>query len=580
VTAQQPEGWPNLPELGSKAKPWEDAIGSDAEMTTAMAQGPLCGHCWAGGLGWRHYDEDTGAWPHVPEEDVTEQIRQAVLKARAFCLKRAADEVARAQTKSADYWSGLADGWRKAATGPRLAAVTRLARGALLVDPAEFDTHADLMNAPDWVINLRTGARIDHSPALRFTQVAGARYNPDARHADIDKALEAIPADIRDYAQLRYGQAITGYKPPDDVIDVQHGSGENGKTTILAAVRNAIGDYAQVLPVKLLYLPPGAHSTELMTMRGCRLGIVEELEEEGHLSVSALKIATAEQITARYVHKDNVTFANICSLMISTNYRPQIRETDHGTWRRLEGSVPYPFTFRKPHERVRDENDRRGDPTLRERVKSDKGERAEAMLAWLVRGAMAWYAGERNGDGGWVRQPMTMGPPPERVRASVAEWRESCDLIYGFLAAGRARFAAGRHVIADELLDVFSGWLTRRGHRPWAAPTFTARWEVHSEVREHGVTKIRPRRGQEPGLSRPPGPLEEVPARYQAWAGVAFEDDVSPGGSGWSGSEQTSSIHPRVREVTNHPDHPDQTILEPLDWQKLYDMSDPEEGEQ
>lgn len=109
---------------------------------------------------------------------------------------------------------------------------------------------------------------------------------------------------------------------------------------------------------------------------------------EHQLSVTRVKIATAPEITARLIRKDNVTFANGCSLFISTNYRPQIRETDHGTWRRLEGSVPYPFTFRKPHEDLRDGDDRRGDGTLRQRITADAdGRRAEAMLAWLAEGA-------------------------------------------------------------------------------------------------------------------------------------------------------------------------------------------------
>lgn len=148
-------------------------------------------------------------------------------------LKRQADLVAAAKTASADYWHGLAEGWRKAATASRIGAITKLARGALLVDPAEFDTHADLLNAPN------------------------------------------------------------------------------------------------------------------------------------------------------------------------------------------------PYTFRKPHEHIRDDNDRRGDPTLRERVKTDKGERAAAMLAWLVAGAMRWYAGEPG------RAPMTHGPAPERSDGAAGHLAVHCNAAPG-----------------------------------------------------------------------------------------------------------------------------------------------------
>lgn len=587
---------PSQPADG-KHQPWEDALDSDAKMTSVVADDALAGHCWAGGLGWRRYDETTGAWPAVPEEDVAETVRQFMLGMRAFCLKQEADMVAAAKPSSANYWHDLAEGWRKAATASRIGAITRLARGATMVDPAEFDTHADLLNAPNCVINLRTGALLKHSPAFRFTQVAGAAYPltidndgnyiaTGAQHEDITKALEAIPKDVRDYAQLRYGQAITGYKPPDDGIDVQHGSGANGKSTVLAAILNALGDYAQVLPTRLLFIRPESHSTELMTLRGCRFGIIEELPEEHQLSVAALKVATAEKITARLLYKNNVTFYNICSLVISTNYRLQIRETDHGTWRRLEGSIPYPYTFRKPHERIRDDNDRLGDPTLRERVKSDKGERASAMLAWLVAGAMRFYVGERAEDGdGWVREPMTMGEPPERIRKDVDEWRESCDLLYSFMTENLV-WEPESHVMASELADGLNEWIEGRGHRKLSAETFAARWEAHSEVRDHNLEKTRLRRGQEPGLSRAPGyEHADVPKQYKAWSGVRFrrpeDDDVSAGGAGCAGPSVTSRVRAFPREVSGSPAHPAQTILngppEP-DWERLYEMGDPMAG--
>jgi putative DNA primase/helicase len=576
--------------LGREFRAWEDALGSDADMTTAVKDEALRGCCWAGGsLGWRRYDDQLGTWPAVPEEDIIERVRRWMLKTRVYCMTKARDEAAGG--RSTDYWDGLAAGWKKAATASKITAVTKLARGACYVSPSEFDTHPDLANAPNGVIDLRTGVLHPHSPALLLTQVTGAAYVPGARHPDIDKALEAIPADIRAYAQLRYGQAATGWKPPDDVIDVQHGGGENGKTTVLAAMSSALGDYAQVLPTKLLFISPEAHSTELMTLRGVRLGIIEELPEEHQLSVAAIKIASAGTITARLVHKDNVTFENACSLVVSTNYRPQIRETDHGTWRRLEGSIPYPFTFRKPHEAIRDQCDRPGDPTLRERVKADKGERAEAMLAWLVAGAMAWYAGERagGGSGRWLREPMTMGQPPQRVRDDVREWRESCDLLFRYMGEHLA-WDRGAHVIAEELMEDFNGWITGRGHRPWSAELFTARWDKHSEVRDHHVVKIRPRAGKEAGLSRPAGAgWKAVPGRYQAWAGVGFQVSEDDGkidvnaaqttvGSGWSGPKQSSSREALHREVSAGPDPPDQRSSENRDepgaeramWERLY----------
>jgi putative DNA primase/helicase len=413
---------------------------------------------------------------------------------------------------------------------------------------------------------------------------------PGAVHEDITTALKAIPDDARDYAQLRYGQAITGHKPPDDAIDVQHGSGENGKTTVLTAIRRALGDYAAVLPQRVLLASPEAHTTELMTLRGVRIGIIEELPEEHQLSVARIKIATAPVITARLMYKDNVTFANACALVISTNYRPQIRETDHGTWRRLEGSIPFPYTFRKPHEHLRDDNDRRGDGTLRQRIETDDGPRAQAMLAWLAAGAQSWYAGEpREMAAGGVlaqgREPRTMGQPPECVRRDVAAWRESCDLLYGYMT-DRLEFGSDAHVISEDLLSDLNTWLRGRGHRDWSMELMTARLTVHSEAREHRVAKIRLRADQVTGLSRPPGyALTTAKERYTAWTGLRFkifQDDETAGRPGWSDPKQTISTRGSYKEFTSTPDHPGQedsrqasfTHVWSHDFARLWEMAD------
>ncbi|HTS98342.1 MAG TPA: phage/plasmid primase, P4 family [Streptosporangiaceae bacterium] len=535
--------------LGRRFIAWETPLESDADMAGAAARDALGGCCWAGGLGWRQYDEASGTWRLVPEEAITERVRRWMLAQTAYALRQAASAAKGGQLDG--FWEALAGRWRKQATTSRIAGVTRLTRGVRLADPSRFDCQPDLLNCPNGVLNLRTGELGPHDPALLFTQVAGAAYDPDARHGDVDLALQAIPPDVLAYAQLRYGQAITGYKPPDDAIDVQHGSGENGKTTLLTAINSALGDYCSILPQRLLLASPDSHTTELMTLRGVRVGIIEELPEEHRIAVERIKIATAPRVTARLIYKDNVTFSNACALIISTNYRPQITETDHGTWRRLEGSIPFPYTFRKPHEKLRDQWDRPGDPALRQRIEADPdGSRARAMLAWLVAGAVRWYAGEPG------RDPRTMGEAPATVREDLRAWRESCDVLFGFLSE-RLEFDQGAHVLASDLQDEIGRWLRSRGHKEWGAELLSARLSVHSDFREHQVSKERLRPGQGGRLSRPPGYGSGTPEkRYQAWLGIAFRTDETAGGQGGQAGNKPPYIEAQPLEVTSSPGHP------------------------
>ena len=125
----------------------------------------------------------------------------------------------------------LIKAWHAYLGRSRLEAIVSLARGILLVDAADFDADPDLLNVANGVVDLQTGDLMAHDPGLLMTKLAPVAYNPGAEHPDWKSALEAVPADILDWYQVRLGQAITGHMTPDDVLLVQVGSGENGKST-------------------------------------------------------------------------------------------------------------------------------------------------------------------------------------------------------------------------------------------------------------------------------------------------------------------------------------------------------------
>ena len=159
-----------------------------------------------------------------------------------------------------------------------------------------------------------------------------------------------------------------------------HGSGANGKTTITAGITAAVGEHAVYVPDRVLLANPGDHPTELMTLRGARLALLEETPEARHLNVKRLKdVLGPPLMTARLIHHDSVEWAPTHSLFVSTNYRPRVEETDHGTWRRL-ALVSFPFTYRTDGERLTGPNDRRADPTLR--ADSVRGTTAATRRCW------------------------------------------------------------------------------------------------------------------------------------------------------------------------------------------------------
>ena len=462
-------------------------------------------------LGWMEYDGKR--WASTADPVVGEAIRQAVINLYV------AEVVAGAGTDRLKAISALF-------SASRIFALVRIAKGVLWVNTAEFDAHPDLFNANNGVVNLRDGSIGPHDPALLFTKLCPTNYIPGATHADWIKALAALPDDeVRVWLQIRFGQGLTGYPTPDDVLVFLNGDGENGKSTVVIAIQRSTGlDYCVTLPDRVLLANNTDHPTELMTLRGARLAFMEELPDQ-HLNIKRLKDTHGKgSLSARYCGKDTVAWEPTHSIFVTTNHRPQINEPEHAVWRRL-AMVVFPFRYRKKHEPIEGPNDHRGDPGLRERIRLGRQGRHEAVLAWLIEGAKQWY---QNGQ--------EMPQPPTAVEAAKEAWRTDADVLLRFARDELVPAGIGPtdndNVLSTELYQHFADWLKTNGHSPWSDQLFSARFEQHARIKVRNITKgrlfgtthaktlsRRPLWSTTVGTSYAPGP---VPSRYSAWLGVRF----------------------------------------------------------
>lgn len=448
---------------------------------------------WTPSLGWMAW---TGCiWEARPDVAAAEVVRRWIDgEVARIALQGHQKETARAAAMQAEN---------------RITRILRLCRGQVLANAADFDADPDVLVCLNGVIELRTGELMEHDPARLVTRMTDVEYRPCAEHSDWTKALAALPMDVRGWLQLRLGQAATGHTPDDDRMLFFLGSGENGKTTLLAAVMSALGAYAGLVPDRLLLASPDAHPTEMMSLRGLRMAVIEETPEGRRLSVARLKKSVGTPwITARLVYRDSTTFKATHALFLSSNYRPVIEETDHGTWRRL-GLVTFPYRFVKQGAELTAPTDRHGDPLLRTRLHEQS--RQEAILAWLVQGARAWY------DAGSIMPPL-----PERIDRDNHAWRAETDSVLAY-ATERLEADLASCVLAKDLLSDLNQWLAERGQQEWSDRTVAARFGTHEWVTDRDIEKKQVRHRPE-ALSRSyyrcaPGP---VPASYKAWAGVKF----------------------------------------------------------
>ncbi|MBT2390371.1 hypothetical protein J7E87_13270 [Streptomyces sp. ISL-1] len=344
----------------------------------------------------------------------------------------------------------------------KVASLQRVARGVLERDQAEFDAHPDLLNVGNGVVNLRTGELGPHDPRLMFTKVTPVDYRPDAVHPDWESALTALPEDVANWMQIRFGQAATGHATQDDVVPFLRGGGANGKSTMLDGVTRALGDFSVMVPDKVLLASPSDHPTEMMTLFGARFAYIEELPEGDYLNAQRLKKAAGtDSMTARYIGQDNVTWDATHSLFVTTNYEVQVDAVDYGTWRRL-ALVMFPYTFDGS------DPEHPKDPTLRKRILDGNEGQHEAVLAWLVHGAAVWYDSNE-----------VIPPAPDSVKADTTKWQYDANHAAKFLDE-RYEPDPDSAVRAMDIYADFVEWAEVRGIRKWGEKLFWTRARHHN----------------------------------------------------------------------------------------------------
>lgn len=482
--------------------PTEYAL-SDALMADHLASRCMDGRlCFSPAFGWMQWDGKV--WEAVDESIAIEHVRVYL---RGWVASEIRDPSMGARP----------DELTTLLSRTRVNAITALAKGRTSVDGKLFDADPDVLTVENGVVDLRTGALYRHDHTRYLTTYAPTRYVPGARHADVDVALSVMAPAVVDYTNAYLGQGITGHPPDDDRLRLLHGEGSNGKSSLIAGLIAALGGTTGRGAIRQLsdsvLLGDKDAKEERMALKGARLVFVEELPEGAHLNVTQLKKSVGTPtVTSRHLYRKEVTWASSHSIILTTNYKPQVAETDWGTWRRL-ARVPFPFKYVSGE--PAGPNERRGDSGLKDRMAGR--EQREALMAWLVAGAVRWYQSGRK-----------LPEPPAEVVAATEEWRAESDMVVRYWAE-RLVADPRAHIIANELTDDLNGFLKDLRKTAWADNTIANRFGKHDCTVRAGVEKRQVSQSLS-GLSRPANRDDSswssawapVKPRYMAWVGVRF----------------------------------------------------------
>lgn len=373
-------------------------------------------------------------------------------------------------------------------------AVLDLSKGALVVSSSIFDKNRDvILTAGRVVVDLRTGKTREVSPFDFFTKRTPITYNPKADDTDLKRLMKALPSDKAEFLLNVAGQSITGHQPSRGFVLFLNGGGSNGKSAVIAALSRVFGGYGgRPSQAVLLKSASGSNAEHHLTAyRGLRGAFFDELPDRRHLDATVVKrIVATPDLTAAGKFEHAQTFPVIASNFVSTNYLPQVSETDEGTWSRLI-TMTFPFHYTAT---PKQEGDLHADPRFAatairsESMTPDSAPLFEALLARLIQGAMEWYKRRE--------LAMTQNVPefdiPESVKKETTEWRGITDkfLLWGqeCLELDEDEDAKSRFTLTDDLYTSFKQYCDSNGVSWVKKSDFKTTINAHWWFKAHGLT--------------------------------------------------------------------------------------------
>lgn len=298
---------------------------------------------------------------------------------------------------------------------------------------AGLDRDPWLLCTPSGTIDLHNGKLRLNDRVNGITLQSRAAFVHDAKAPLWDATLaRSLPdEETRNYLQRLVGVSLIG-QVVEHVLPIPWGAGANGKSTILEAIRQVLGEYATSAPLDLLMQvrrDGGAATPELAALRAKRFVLVSETREDARLAAERVKSITGgDAITARPLYGHPITFQPSHTVWLQTNHRPRVGDDGEAIWRRL-ALIPFNVVIPEPER----------DGRLPSRLELE----ASGILKWCVDGCLAY---QRDGLS-----------PPATIKDATREYRDAEDTFGAFLA-DRTTEDLYAFVAASDLHVAYGNW--------------------------------------------------------------------------------------------------------------------------
>jgi putative DNA primase/helicase len=467
-------------------------LNDDAQATAIIEEH---GHLirYASGLGWLVWDGQR--WVSDSDDGVREYAKVTARQIQPHQdLEKAQANAVWAWRKTCLSAQGITNVLKQAQSDPRVR-----------IDAEVLDGHPLLLNTPAGVVDLTTGAVLEHEPGLLQTRITTASISdaPAPRWHQFLAQTFATNPDLIDYVQALMGLALIG-EVREHLLPFLHGPGANGKSVFTEVMQSILGDASMggygLAATERLFNAGERHSTELARLRGARLVIASEQTGTRAFDEARVKALTGgDKIVGRFMRKDDFTFTPSHLPMVVGNALPPVKVGGKAFWRRVR-VIPFINTV-APQDR---------DPQLARHIMDDEGPQ---VLWWCVQGAIDY-----------LRDGLTT---PAIVEAASLDYEQSEDPLANWLIDNvTITEQSTDSITSKDLHTAYQEWCAQSGLEAISQRSMILRLKGEWQLKDTKVGK----------------------GRLRGLAGIQWATDEATG-SAWDSERATDTPQPATQSA-------------------------------
>lgn len=244
------------------------------------------------------------------------------------------------------------------------------------------------------------------------------------------------------FIQIFIGVSLTGISSFDKLLFF-YGSGKNGKSVLIQVLTMLLGRYAVKIPARVVqtekFTNYGQIQNEIARLKGTRLAIAAETEEELKLSEATVKDLTGNDVlVGNYKYKDSFEFQPTHKLLMYGNHKPLVKGSDDGIWRRI-AVVPFNVT-------ISNEEQVPSDVLLKDFQKE-----LPSIFCWAINGFRKWKD--------WDKKL------PDSITSEINDYKFDSDHVLNFLDENVIE-KTDAEIKHDDLYTFYLGWCKNNDYVP------------------------------------------------------------------------------------------------------------------